>query len=71
MSGATAAIPMSSLRRIPRARLEEAHRRLDKVTARFARDAGPGPQLGDAAHAALAKGLSGEALGRDPTEAVV
>lgn len=54
--------------RIPRARIDEAHRRLDRVFARFARPAGEGPRLGDAAHLALAHGLSGEALGADPTE---
>ena len=56
--------------RIPRSRIEEAHRRLDRVVERFARPPTVGgvAQLGSGAHLELASGLGGVADGRDPTE---
>jgi beta-N-acetylhexosaminidase len=55
--------------RIPRARIEEAHRRLDRLLSHFAHPPeAPPARLGSAEHLALAQGLSGEAAGRDPTE---
>ena len=57
--------------RVPRARIEEAHRRLDRVLARFSKGVQDAPILGGPHHLALAEGLAGEAAGRDPTEVVV
>jgi beta-N-acetylhexosaminidase len=55
--------------RVPRARIEQAHRRLDRLFARFVRgpDA-PAERLASAEHQALARGLEGSAAGKDPTE---
>lgn len=55
--------------RIPRARIDEAHRRLDTLMSRFAQ--GPNEAiatLGSAEHQALASGLQSGFIGRDPTE---
>ncbi|PTL81399.1 beta-N-acetylhexosaminidase [Vitiosangium sp. GDMCC 1.1324] len=58
--------------RVPRARIEEAHRRLARLEARFAH----GPEdrlatLGDAQHRALAEGLASGFTGKDPTEVML
>jgi beta-N-acetylhexosaminidase len=58
--------------RIPRARIEEAHRRLARLEARFAHP----PEdrlatLGSEEHRALAHGLTSAFAGRDPTEVMV
>ena len=57
--------------RIPRARIEEANRRLDALARRFAR---PAPEslaaFGAPEHRALAAGLAAISSGRDPTETV-
>jgi beta-N-acetylhexosaminidase len=55
--------------RVPRARIQEAHRRLARLEARFAHP----PEerlatLGSAEHHALAEGLASTFSGRDPTE---
>lgn len=55
--------------RVPRARIDEAHRRLAALEARFAHPpADQLAQLGDAQHRALAEGLASRFTGRDPTE---
>jgi beta-N-acetylhexosaminidase len=55
--------------RLPRARIEQAHARLDALAARFARPAGAArPVLGSAEHISLAHGLAADAVGADPTE---
>ena len=58
--------------RVPRARIEEAHRRLARLEARFAH----APEdrlatLGDAQHRALAEGIASTFSGRDPTEVML
>ncbi|ATB28923.1 beta-N-acetylhexosaminidase [Melittangium boletus] len=58
--------------RVPRARIDEAHRRLARLEARFAH----GPEdrvatLGDAEHRALAEGLASTFNGKDPTEVML
>ena len=58
--------------RVPRARIDEAHRRLDRLMARFVRDAQtPCEKLLSPEHLAMARGLEGHAAGRDPTEVLV
>lgn len=55
--------------RIPRARIEEANRRLDALAKRFARPAEDKvSMLGSKEHHALAEGLSSVHVGADPTE---
>ncbi len=58
--------------RVPRSRIEEAHRRLARLEARFTR----GPEdrvatLGDTEHQALAAGLASGVSGKDPTEVML
>lgn len=58
--------------RVPRSRIEEAHRRLARLEARFAH----GPEdrlatLGDAEHRTLAEGLASGFSGKDPTEVML
>lgn len=58
--------------RVPRARIEEAHRRLARLEARFAH----GPEdrlatLGDDEHRALAEGIASTFSGKDPTEVML
>jgi beta-N-acetylhexosaminidase len=58
--------------RVPRARIEEANRRLDALAARFAHPRPAGvATLGSAEHRALGEGLRADVVGRDPTEVLV
>ena len=59
--------------RIPRARIDEANRRLDTLAARFAHPPAASSghalaMLGSAAHRSLAEGLGNAVAGVDPTE---
>ncbi len=57
--------------RVPKARIDEAHRRLDLLASRFAHPAGAFLSLlGDAEHQRLAENLSADFVGKDPTEAL-
>ncbi|QSQ12803.1 beta-N-acetylhexosaminidase [Myxococcus landrumensis] len=58
--------------RIPRERIQEAHRRLDVLSARFAHPAEDRlATLGSAEHQELAQGLDSAFVGKDPTEVMV
>jgi beta-N-acetylhexosaminidase len=53
---------------VPRRRIDESVRRLDALTARFARPAHDGlASLGSAEHLRMSEGLGGGAAGPDPT----
>ena len=53
---------------VPRARVDEAVRRIDALTARFFRRAANPSTLGSREHEALAHGLDAPGVGHDPTE---
>jgi beta-N-acetylhexosaminidase len=58
--------------RVPRARIEEAHRRLARLEARFAHGSEDRlATLGDAEHRTLAEGLASGFNGKDPTEVML